>query len=78
MKKSNFRIITETTVNAPKSMLTITPGETISIPCVDFISISTVRSAATRLNKRLNRIEFIVTSPDKGATIVIHRKAANS
>ncbi len=73
MAKSEFRVIRETQVNTPESMLTIPHGETVEIPCMDFAPYSTVKSAATRLNQRLGLYEFQVSSPDNGATIIIKR-----
>lgn len=73
MSKSEFRVIKETQVNTPESMLTMPKGETVSISCKDFAPYSTVKSAATRLNQRFNCIEFEVSTPDNGATIVIKR-----
>lgn len=73
MEKSAFRVVRETQVNTPESMLTMLKGETVSVPCKDFAPYSTVKSAATRLNQRAGSIEFMVTSPDNGATIVIKR-----
>lgn len=73
MEKSKFRVIRETQVNTPESMLTMPKGETVSIPCKDFSPYSTVKSAATRLNQRVGCIEFEVSTPDNGATIIIKR-----
>lgn len=73
--EKTFRVIRETQVNTPESMLTITVGATVTIPCADFAPYSTVKSAATRLNQRAGFTEFNVSSPDNGATIVITRNA---
>lgn len=73
MTKTEFRVIRETQVNTPESMLTMQKGETISIPCVDFAPYGTVKSAATRLNQRAGFVEFEVSTPDNGATIVVKR-----
>ena len=73
MAKSEFRVIKETQVNTPESMLTMLKGEIVSIPCKDFAPYSTVKSAATRLNQRVGCIEFEVSTPDNGATIIIKR-----
>lgn len=73
MAKSEFRVIRETTINTPESLLTIAKGHTATVSCKDFSPYSTVKSAATRLNQRLNKIEFEVTTPDNGATIIIKR-----
>lgn len=75
MAKSEFRVIRETQVNTPESMLTIKAGETVTVNCADFSPYSTVKSAATRLNQRAGFAEFEVTSPDNGATIIIKRNA---
>lgn len=72
-KTQDFRIIREMQVNTPSSLLTITPGTTVSVPCKEFAPWSTVKSAITRINQRMNRTEFSSTSPDNGATIVITR-----
>ena len=71
--KNNFRVIKETQVNTPKSMLTMKKGETVAVPCSMLAPYATVKSAATRLNQRAGKTEFVVTSPDNGATIVIKR-----
>ena len=73
MAKSEFRVIRETTINTPESLLTIAKGHTVTVSCKDFSPYSTVKSAATRLNQRLNKIEFEVTPHDNGATIIIKR-----
>jgi hypothetical protein len=73
MAKTEFRVIRETQVNTPESMLTIKKGETVTVSCTDFSPLSTVKSAATRLNQRAGFVEFEVTSPDNGATIIIKR-----
>lgn len=74
MEKKSFHVIRETQVNTPESLLTIAMGDTISIPCQEFAPYGTVKSAVTRLNQRLGRIEFEVSTPDNGATIVVKRK----
>lgn len=71
--KQNFQVIRETIVKTPDSMLTINPGTSVEIACEDFRQLTTVKSAATRLNQRADFIEFEVSSPDNGATIVITR-----
>lgn len=73
MAKSEFKIIREDSVNIPESMLTITPGETITIPCKAFALYGSVKSAATRLNQRAGKKSFEVSTPDNGATITIKR-----
>lgn len=73
MEEKDIRIVKETMVNAPESLLTIKKGATISVPCQEFTSLSTVKSAATRLNQRAGFVEFEVSSPDNGATIVVRR-----
>ena len=73
MAKSEFRVIRETTINTPESLLTRAKGHTVTVSCKEFSPYSTVKSAATRLNQRLNKIEFEVTTPDNGATIIIKR-----
>ena len=77
MAKSEFRVVRETQretqVNTPESLLTVEKGETVRVSCKDFSPYSTVKSAATRLHQRLNKIEFEVTTPDNGATIIIKR-----
>ena len=72
--KNQMRVIRETQVNTPESMLTIEPGSTVEVSCVDFSPFSTVKSAATRLNQRAGFVEFEVSTPDNGATIVIIRR----
>ena len=72
-EKEIFRVVRETKVNTPESMLTMPRGKTISVSCKDFAPYSTVKSAATRLNQRAGRTEFEVTSCDNGATITIKR-----
>lgn len=73
MAKSEFRVVRETQVNTPESLLTVGKGETVKVSCKDFAPYSTVKSAATRLNQRIGCIEFEISSPDNGATIVIKR-----
>lgn len=68
-----MRVIRETQVNTPESLLTITPGTKAEISCVDFSPYGTVKSAASRINARAGFIEFEVATPDNGATIVIKR-----
>jgi hypothetical protein len=75
MEKNGFRVIKETQVNTPESMLTVEPGETVEVSCVEFAPYSTVKSAATRLNQRVGWVEFVVDTPDNGATIIITRNA---
>lgn len=55
MAKSEFRVIRETQVNTPESLLTIAKGHTVTVSCKDFSPLSTVKSAATRLNQRLEK-----------------------
>jgi len=74
-EKKGFRVIKETQVNTPESMLTINPGDTVKVSCVDFAPYSTVKSAATRLNQRVGWVEFSVDTPDNGATIIITRNS---
>lgn len=71
--KPEFHIIRETQVNAAKSLMTIPNGFTASVSCTEFAPFATVKSAASRINHRLGRTEFTVSSPDNGATIVITR-----
>ena len=73
MAKNEFSVVRETQVNTPESLLTVTPGETLSISCKEFSPYSTVKSAATRLNQRAGFVEFEISSPDNGATIIIKR-----
>lgn len=73
MEKNGFRVIRETQVNTPESLLTMDKGSTVTISCTEFSPYSTVKSAATRLNQRAGFIEYEVTSPDNGATIIIKR-----
>lgn len=75
MKEKEFHIIRENIVNTPESLLTIAKGTTVSVPCQEFSPYSTVKSAATRLNQRAGFVEFEVSTPDNGATIVIRRHA---
>lgn len=69
-----MKIIKDQIINTPASMLTIPSGKSVTIRCQDFSPLSTVKSAATRLNQRIGKIEFEVTTPDNGATIIIKRK----
>lgn len=73
MEECYFKIIRKEIVSAPQSLLTIPAGETVFVSCRDFAPISTVKSAISRLNQKAGRIEFIVTSPDNGATLQITR-----
>lgn len=70
---TDFHIIRETQVNTPESLLTVGKGETVKVSCKDFAPYSTVKSAASRLNQRIGCIEFEITTPDNGATIIIKR-----
>lgn len=71
--ETKFRVIRETMVNTPESMLTINPGDVVTVPCTDFAPYGTVKSATTRLNQRSGFTEFETSSPDNGATIIIKR-----
>lgn len=73
MATKNFKVVRETMVNTPESLLTIEPGATVEVSCVEFSPINTVKSAASRLNARAGFTEFEVSTPDNGATIAIHR-----
>lgn len=73
MEVKEFKIIRETAVNSSKSLLTIPAGRTVTVACQEFAPFGTVKSSASRLNKRAGRVEFTVTSPDNGATLVITR-----
>lgn len=73
MEKSEFRVVKETQVNTPESLLTVEPGTTVEVSCVEFAPYGTVKSASTRLNQRAGWDEFAVTSRDNGATIIITR-----
>ena len=77
-EKNQMRVIRETQVNTPESMLTIEQGATVEVSCVDFAPFSTVKSASTRLNQRAGFTEFEVTTPDNGATIIIKRNKNNN
>jgi len=68
-----MKIIIENKVNTPESLLTIEKGETARVEAINFASLSTVRSAASRLNQAAGFIEFEITTPDNGATIIIKR-----
>lgn len=68
-----FEIIRTTNVVATDSLLTIPVGEKVEVSCAGFAPISTVRSAACRLNGRSGYTEFEVSTPDNGAHIVIER-----
>lgn len=72
---SHFNVVSETIVNTPESLLTMKGGSTVTVKCTDFSPLSTVRSAASRLNSRAGFTEFEVRTPDNGATIVIKRNA---
>lgn len=73
MEEKGFHIVRETQVNTPESLLTIAKGTMVNVPCQDFSPYSTVKSAATRLNQRVGFMEFEVSTPDNGATIIIKR-----
>ena len=55
MARSEFRIIRETQVNTPESLLTMANGQTVKVSCKDFSPYGTVKSAAARLNQRINK-----------------------
>ncbi len=71
--ESEFHVVRETQVNTPESLLTVEKGKTVSVSCKDFSPYSTVKSAACRLNQKLGCIEFEISTPDNGATIIIQR-----
>ncbi len=71
--QDTMRVIRETQVNTPESMLTIKPGTTVKISCTEFSKLGTVKSAATRLNQRAGFNEFEVSDIDNGSIIVIKR-----
>lgn len=73
MAKIGIHVIRETQVNTPESLLTVAKGSTVSISCTEFSPYGTVKSAATRLNQRAGFVEFEISSPDNGATIIIKR-----
>lgn len=73
MKGIGFRVVRETRVNTPESLLTLPAGGEVRIASKGFSNLQTVRVAASRLNARAGRVEFVVTTPDNGATIVIKR-----
>lgn len=73
MEKKEFKVVEETRVNAPESLFTIPKGTTVSVSCLEFASLNTVRSAISRLNHRAGFKEFEASSPDNGVTIVVKR-----
>lgn len=73
MEKSSFHIVRETSINIPESLQTLESGQTVSVPCGEFAVLSSVQSAACRLNQRSGWKEFEVSSPDNGATICMRR-----
>lgn len=75
MQKSSFQIVKETNINTPESLMTLRAGETASVSCLDFVSMGTAQSAASRLNQKSGFKEFEISSPDNGVTICIHRNA---
>jgi hypothetical protein len=75
MEKNTFRVIRQTMVNTPQSLMTMRKGSTVSVLCKDFAPYSTVKSAASRLNKRAGHTEFVIESPDNGYTIHVTRKS---
>ena len=58
MAKSEFRVVRETQVNTPESLLTVEKGGTVTVSCKDFSPYSTVKSAATRFNQLTGCVEF--------------------
>lgn len=70
---AKFRIVTDTIINTPESLLTIPSGKQVTVSCVEFSPFSTIRSACCRLNQRAKWTEFECSSPDNGATINIRR-----
>lgn len=77
-KITGFRIIRKSVVNTPESLMTLRPGEEVSVDCREFSSLSTALSAASRLNKHAGRVEFNVWSSDNGATLNIRRNSYDS
>lgn len=72
-EKEPFRIIKVTAVNSRRSLETIEAGTEVKVPCNIFAPLTTVQSAARRLNLKSGLVEFTVSSPDNGATLVIRR-----
>lgn len=70
-EKKQMRVIRETQVNTPESLLTIEQGATVEVSCVDFAPFSTVKSASTRLNQRAGFTEFEVTTSDNDDNAVL-------
>lgn len=73
MKKNHFTIIRKTAVVATDSLLTLQPGETVTVSCQEFAGLGTVQSAVCRLNQRAGYKQFEASSDDNGATITIKR-----
>lgn len=73
MEKTEFRVVRETQVNTPESLLSVASGVTVKVSCKEFSPYSTVKSAASRLNQRAGFVEFEISTPDNGATIIIKR-----
>ena len=73
MEKNHFQIVKETRINTPQSLLTLEPGETLEISCIDFMPYTTVASAVSRLNQSADWTEFSICTPDNGATIIVTR-----
>lgn len=72
-KKNNFHIVRDTRILATDTLQTIDPGTEVSVKCTEFAGLSTVHSAASRLNQRAGFKEFEVSTPDNGLTITIRR-----
>lgn len=64
-------------IDCPKTLKTLSPGNTVKIASKDFASLGTVHSAIFRLNKASGFKEFNVTSPDNGTTLIITRNKEN-
>ena len=75
--QGTMRVIRESQVNTPESMLTIKPGTTVTISCRDFSKLGTVKSAASRLNRRAGFLEFEITDKNNGETIFIKRNISH-
>lgn len=78
MKKNGIRIVRETQVNIPESLLTVRRGTSASVVCTEFASLPAVRCAASRLNQRAGYTEFSISTNDNGATIIIRRNNLSS
>lgn len=71
--KDGFHIVKTLRVNTPKTLLTLKRGQSVKVKAKNFAALTTVKSAACRMNQRRGWTEYEVMSPDNGETLIITR-----